>query len=210
LGEFELLWSIDISDPLDPVKISLTGDAWSCRELYVFDEKLFVVNEQYGFMREYDISAPDAFIETALTAVPGITNVKAGSGYLFGSSGPGGLGIYDISNPDTCIEVGIYDTPGSARDLFVLNGYVYIADSSSMQVLKFATQLCGDADNDGNVNLIDVLYLIDHLYGTPPGEPPMHWDVADVNNDGNIDLLDILYLIDFLYGIPSGTEPMCG
>ncbi|UCD17499.1 MAG: DUF1028 domain-containing protein [Candidatus Zixiibacteriota bacterium] len=68
---------------------------------------------------------------------------------------------------------------------------------------------CGDANDDGGINLLDVLYLIDHLYGDPIGPAPVPPEAGDANADGDINLLDILYLIDNLYGTPPGPEPEC-
>ncbi len=33
--------------------------------------------------------------------------------------------------------------------------------------------VCGDANGDTDVNLLDILYLIDHIYGNPAGPPPI-------------------------------------
>jgi len=67
--------------------------------------------------------------------------------------------------------------------------------------------VCGDADNDEAVNLLDILFVIDYLYGSPTGPAPEHPNAADVNADSAINLLDILALIDNLYG--EGTELNC-
>ncbi|UCD16701.1 MAG: immune inhibitor A [Candidatus Zixiibacteriota bacterium] len=69
--------------------------------------------------------------------------------------------------------------------------------------------ICGDASGDEGVNLLDVLYLIDFLYGDPIGPAPDPMESADVNADGDVNLLDILYLIDFLYNDPPGPDPTC-
>ncbi|UCD17402.1 MAG: hypothetical protein JSV44_00380 [Candidatus Zixiibacteriota bacterium] len=69
--------------------------------------------------------------------------------------------------------------------------------------------LCGDANGDSEINLLDILYLIAHLYGVPPGDPPDPIEAGDPNADHDCDLLDILYLIDHLYGNPQGPEPEC-
>jgi len=69
--------------------------------------------------------------------------------------------------------------------------------------------MCGDASGDGAVNLLDILFLIDFVYGDPPGLPPDPPEAGDPNADGDINLLDILYLIDYLYGSPTGPEPLC-
>ncbi len=70
--------------------------------------------------------------------------------------------------------------------------------------------ICGDANDDENVNLLDVLFLIDYLYGNPQGPTPSPPESGDVNNgDGKINLLDILWLISYLYGSPQGPAPSC-
>ncbi|MBN2226700.1 MAG: PKD domain-containing protein [candidate division Zixibacteria bacterium] len=68
---------------------------------------------------------------------------------------------------------------------------------------------CGDANNDDAVNLLDVLYIIDYLYGTPPGPAPDPRESGDANADGVINLLDILYEISYLYDTPPGPAPLC-
>ncbi len=67
--------------------------------------------------------------------------------------------------------------------------------------------VCGDANNDAAVNLLDVLFVIAYLYGTPQGPAPDVFNAADCNADGAINLLDILALIDYLYG--EGTPLNC-
>ncbi|UCD17225.1 MAG: C10 family peptidase [Candidatus Zixiibacteriota bacterium] len=81
---------------------------------------------------------------------------------------------------------------------------------SGMVWLSTGPYMCGDANNDENVDLLDVLYLIDHLYGDPTGPAPIPPPSGDVNGgDGNINLLDILYLIAHLYDEPPGPPPDC-
>ena len=69
--------------------------------------------------------------------------------------------------------------------------------------------ICGDVNVDGDINLLDILFLIDYVYNNPPGPAPDPIESGDVNADGNINLLDILYLIEFEYGEPTGPEPVC-
>ncbi|UCD16511.1 MAG: DUF362 domain-containing protein [Candidatus Zixiibacteriota bacterium] len=92
-------------------------------------------------------------------------------------------------------------------------GYDLTRDSAQISVFNreivAPDYFCGDANGDGDVNLLDILYLIDHLYGDPPGPVPYPVESGDANGDGDINLLDILYLIDYLYGDPSGPDPLC-
>jgi hypothetical protein len=65
--------------------------------------------------------------------------------------------------------------------------------------------LCGDANADQSVDMLDILHLISYLYKGGPAPDPV--EAADVNNDTKIDMLDILDLINYLY--KGGPEPVC-
>jgi hypothetical protein len=69
--------------------------------------------------------------------------------------------------------------------------------------------ICGDVNRDNNIDLLDILALIDYIYGEPPGPAPDPLISGDINSDENIDLLDILGLISFIYDDPPGDEPNC-
>jgi glucose/arabinose dehydrogenase len=85
------------------------------------------------------------------------------------------------------------------------HGELYICDLFDGEVFKIVPDgvapvcgfLCGDANSDGNVNLLDILFLIDDIYGQGPS--PAIPEAADVNNSGDLNLLDILAMISFIY-----------
>ncbi|MFH2035139.1 MAG: right-handed parallel beta-helix repeat-containing protein [Candidatus Zixiibacteriota bacterium] len=62
--------------------------------------------------------------------------------------------------------------------------------------------LCGDNNGSGNINLLDITYLIACLYR---GGPCPELEIADVNSSGNLNILDITYFIAYLY---KGGEPL--
>jgi len=70
---------------------------------------------------------------------------------------------------------------------------------------EFAQGQCGDANGDGNINILDITFLINYLYKGGPAPDPV--EIADVNGSGNINLLDITYLIGYLY--KGGPGPNC-
>ncbi len=65
--------------------------------------------------------------------------------------------------------------------------------------------LCGDANGDDNLNLLDVTYLINYLYKFGPAPIPM--EAGDVSGNGRINALDITYLIGYLY--KNAPVPVC-
>jgi Tol biopolymer transport system component len=70
---------------------------------------------------------------------------------------------------------------------------------------KAASTICGDADGNGKINLLDISYVINYLYRSGP--PPNPMAAGDVNNSGKVNLLDISYTINYLYR--SGRKPAC-
>ncbi len=56
----------------------------------------------------------------------------------------------------------------------------------------------GDANCDGELNLADILYLIEYIYGA--GNPPRSMGGCDCDCSYTCDLGDILYLISHIYG----------
>ncbi|UCG61260.1 MAG: hypothetical protein JSV52_13205 [Candidatus Zixiibacteriota bacterium] len=65
--------------------------------------------------------------------------------------------------------------------------------------------VCGDANGDGQVDQLDIAYLIDYLHKDGPAPDPM--EAGDANGDGEVDRLDAKYLIDFLHR--GGPPPVC-
>ena len=64
---------------------------------------------------------------------------------------------------------------------------------------------CGDVNNDGDINILDIVFLINYKYKGGAAPDPLNY--ADVNNDSDINILDIVYLINYRY--KGGTEPNC-
>ncbi|MBN2227653.1 MAG: hypothetical protein JW763_09845 [candidate division Zixibacteria bacterium] len=69
----------------------------------------------------------------------------------------------------------------------------------------------GDANNDIALNLLDILWLIDYMYGSPQGPAPQPYTICsgDPNGDCTVNLLDILHLIANIYQEPVGEPPTC-
>ncbi|MEW5922967.1 MAG: peptidoglycan DD-metalloendopeptidase family protein [Candidatus Zixiibacteriota bacterium] len=65
--------------------------------------------------------------------------------------------------------------------------------------------ICGDANGNGALNILDVTYLITYLYKGGPEPVPM--EGGDANGNGAINILDVTYLITYLY--KSGPAPVC-
>jgi hypothetical protein len=65
--------------------------------------------------------------------------------------------------------------------------------------------ICGDVNDDGTINILDIVFLINYKYKNGAAPDPI--ESGDVNSDGTINILDIVYLINYKY--KNGAAPDC-
>lgn len=63
--------------------------------------------------------------------------------------------------------------------------------------------ICGDCNDDGTVDVGDVVYLVNYLYKN--GSAPDPVEAGDANGDETVDVGDVVYLINYLY--KAGPTP---
>lgn len=64
---------------------------------------------------------------------------------------------------------------------------------------------CGDVNNDGGLDILDVIFLINFKYKGGPAPDPLN--NANINGIDPINILDVVYLIGYIY--KSGPAPNC-
>jgi hypothetical protein len=101
-----------------------------------------------------------------------------------------------------------------AQDV-IINGWIWHECIGTSLDLAFVITghegvpvICGDVNNNGVVNLGDVVYLIAYLYKSGPAPVPSLC-VGDVNNNNAVDLGDLVYLITYLYKGGPAPDPNC-
>jgi hypothetical protein len=111
------------------------------------------------------------------------------------------MGPYDSG--DTCMMTRTFTQPG------VVDLHVKAKDNWDESVESdplFVTVLeamCGDPTLDDVVNVSDVVFLIDFVFGQ--GAEPNPFETGDVNCDQVINVSDVVYMVNFVFG--DGTEP---
>jgi hypothetical protein len=77
----------------------------------------------------------------------------------------------------------------------------------SNTVRTYAAQfsVCGDANDDGAVNIGDVVYVINYVFKGGPAPDP--FEMGDANGDGEVNIADGVYLINYTF--KGGPEPIC-
>ncbi|MEW5922537.1 MAG: dockerin type I repeat-containing protein [Candidatus Zixiibacteriota bacterium] len=109
------------------------------------------------------------------------------------------------------MEMKVTFTQGGAFSLpmhttvFYGNQTGYFATANSISISVGTGSLCGDSDNNGTINLLDVIYLIKYLYKGGPEPSPIN--NSDVNASGGVNILDVVYLLNYLY--KNGPGPNC-
>lgn len=64
---------------------------------------------------------------------------------------------------------------------------------------------CADINGDGGVNLLDVVFLMNHVYNIDPAPvPPAD---GDVDGTGTVNIMDAIYLR--VYILDNGPRPLC-
>lgn len=104
-----------------------------------------------------------------------------------------GNGTYSVAVANFYVE-GLADNTSGAE----------LADMANL-VNKWAGFGRGDVNNDGGINLADIIYLAHTVNTAGPGAIPFA-HLSDVNADGTIDAGDINYLVDYYFN--CGPCPM--
>ncbi len=106
------------------------------------------------------------------------------------------------------------DFRAETPDYMILNGWIYHECVPTSMDLSFVITgevepgTCGDVNNDGIINVGDVVYMVTYLYRGGPAPIPMTC-VGDVNNDDIVNVGDVVYLVTYLYRGGPAPNPLC-
>jgi len=66
-----------------------------------------------------------------------------------------------------------------------------------------------NGDLDDKLNVSDITYLVQYLFGVPTGPAPVCNEEANANGDldEKLNVTDITYLVKYLFGVPTGPAP---
>ncbi len=136
-----------------------------------------------------------------------------GTKYMFPGDPVSGIGDLDNlpSDKRMMASCGSFDfRPGDSQFVMVRmaigNGGDRLSSITRLRyILNPSSGSCADLDSSGDVNMIDIYYLINELYGGGPAPvPPAS---GDANANGSINILDITYMINYMF--KGGPAPHC-
>ena len=117
-----------------------------------------------------------------------------------------GLIVVDVADPLYPALFATYDTPKLAYDFDIIGNTIYIADHFSIIALSGSGLYeCGDANDDGNANVGDAVFLINYIFKS--GIPPYNSHAGDANGDGTVNVGDVVYLVAYVFR--GGPAPVC-
>jgi hypothetical protein len=82
------------------------------------------------------------------------------------------------------------------------------SDAFSHVLNPYTGYIPGDVNNDGNINIADVVYLTTYIFAG--GDPPQPYDcVGDVNADYAINIGDTVFLVNYIFKGGPGPNDGC-
>jgi PKD repeat protein len=86
---------------------------------------------------------------------------------------------------------------------FDYNPWLLAPENGPLERVIATPYLCGDANDDGMVDISDVVYLIAYIFSG--GAPPSPLLAGDANCDHAVDISDVVYLIAYIFS--GGAKP---
>ena len=68
--------------------------------------------------------------------------------------------------------------------------------------------ICGDANNDGGVNVSDCVWMLNFIF-IPGSPPPNPMESGEVNCDGTFNVSDVVWLLNYIFILGSPAPCDC-
>lgn len=154
-----------------------------------------------GPANEQDVARCVALDDSANVYVAGTSNgIDTRGDYAIVKYDPDGNELWVRRyNVERDHEDGVRGLAVTGKGAVYVTGYGHVNNEGSNYVtLKYVQFLRGDVDDDGEVNLVDVVFLIEYVLRSGP-PPVLILQVGDVNCDGDVNTIDLVYLVNYLF-----------
>lgn len=142
------------------------------------------------------VANPDSPHLIAHAILAGEDLVKLGDYLLLANNG---IRIIDLYNLNFMQTISWRNFGGQPRAITAAGGYVYLATGDGFWTISGAPTplLIGDANNDGMIDISDVVFEISFIFSG--GEEPFPYRLGDTNCDRTVDISDAVYLIAYIF-----------
>ena len=131
--------SFDLSEPTAPVSVGLhQAGRVPARNVTIHNTRAYVVYQRTGLIEIVDITSPSTPKLLGHYETSGQPEMVAadGTSIVIPKSGDG-IEIVNLVDPTAPAVTTTYDTPGTARDIAIHGNYLLVADSQSIEVLRW-------------------------------------------------------------------------
>ncbi|NIP44182.1 MAG: hypothetical protein GWO41_03830, partial [candidate division Zixibacteria bacterium] len=157
--------------------------------------QVFVTEAAYGLNVPFEYAIDDGglgWLEVTplLLTTPGSINIDYDAAVAGGLAEGTYTGTVTITSP----EIG--------EDVIVIDVTLNVTTQTCQG-------LCGDANNDGSVNVSDAVYIINFVF-VGGGAPQPVQACGDANSDASVNVSDAVYVINFVFvggGSPTDCSP---
>jgi len=163
-----------------PTALVIDKDVWILKYSNIVSNGLYIFNT----------SLPDAVADYPYTDT---LIVKGGTPpYTWSGTLPYNLTLDSLTGIISGVPVntGTFSCTIQAKDASV-------PQNSDTQVLSLKVFMFGDANADGDITVLDIIYLINYLFKKGPAPIPLA--TGDVNCDHKVNIVDAVYLINYLF-----------
>lgn len=106
-------------------------------------------------------------------------------------------GSWDIDNVKAVVMVQTFTSTGQDWDGSYGPYSKYPIHQAAISGLETDVWIAGDPNNDGTVNVLDVLLTVNHIVGIEPLTGPAFY-AADVNDDGVVNVMDVVTIVQII------------
>ncbi len=150
IAQYPNICIFDISDPTDSVLLGSYEPANQVQKLWVKDSYVYssghdATSNQVSI---YDCADPENPVFVDDIAFEGsVLDITFHENLAIFAVLEAGIIIYDCANPENPIPVDQYRTPGIINEIAIFNDYLYLADNSSLVILRFSPTGIENIDN---------------------------------------------------------------
>jgi len=174
------------------IAVDVSGCAYVAGSTYSTD---------FPTVNPYQASFQGGFVDAFITQLSRDGDELVYSTYLGGSDSDYGTAIASDVSGCAYVTGTTYSTDFPTESPFMTQQGeqdIFISKLSSE-----TSYICGDANNDGDVNVSDAVWVVNYVF--VGGDPPDPFEAGDANCDGEVNVSDAVWIVNWVF--VGGNDP---